>query len=155
NFQESFGWLATLLNDRYGQYHIQESGFHKSCYDCFLTNNIQPVSPEQGNTNTSYHQEHSSSKIPTYRTVAPSTIPFQKPPQNHTHYRQNEFHPRQEPSYFLVSDSANFTNRESQPTDKQSVINRMMRDPNSFPNLNYDLKNDEDVVAAALSGCKS
>ncbi|HEY4831453.1 MAG TPA: hypothetical protein VIH61_02725, partial [Waddliaceae bacterium] len=28
DLQESFGWLSTLLNDRYGQYHIQESGFH-------------------------------------------------------------------------------------------------------------------------------
>jgi|GEM_PF-2665838 len=123
DLQESLGWSATLLNDRYGQYHIQESGFHKSCYNCFLTNNTEPDSPQQGNANT------------TYRTDLPSTTSFPKPP------------------YFSVSDSTNFT--KSQLLDKQSVINRMMKDPNSFPNLNYDLKNDENVVAAALSGCKN
>jgi Flp pilus assembly protein TadD len=36
DFQEAFGWLVSLFNDRYGQYHIQESVFHKSCYDSFL-----------------------------------------------------------------------------------------------------------------------
>lgn len=36
DLQETFGWFVTLFNDRIGQYHIQESKFHKSCYDCFL-----------------------------------------------------------------------------------------------------------------------
>lgn len=34
--QESFGWLVTLFSDKYGQYHIQEGRFQRSCYDCFL-----------------------------------------------------------------------------------------------------------------------
>jgi len=38
DLQESFGWVATLFNDKYGQYHIQESKFHKSCYNFFLEN---------------------------------------------------------------------------------------------------------------------
>ncbi|ADI37599.1 putative uncharacterized protein [Waddlia chondrophila 2032/99] len=34
DLQEAFGWLATIFSDRYGQYHVQESQFHKSCYGC-------------------------------------------------------------------------------------------------------------------------
>ena len=32
DFQESYGWLATLFNDRYGQFHVEESQFQKTCY---------------------------------------------------------------------------------------------------------------------------
>lgn len=34
--QETFGWLVSLINDRYGQYHIQESDFHKSFYNYYF-----------------------------------------------------------------------------------------------------------------------
>lgn len=34
DLQEAFGWLATIFSDRYGQYYVQESQFHKSCYSC-------------------------------------------------------------------------------------------------------------------------
>ena len=33
DFQESFGRLVSLFNDRYGLYHIQESRFHKNFYE--------------------------------------------------------------------------------------------------------------------------
>ncbi|SCA58582.1 Uncharacterized protein AB751O23_AF_00180 [Chlamydiales bacterium SCGC AB-751-O23] len=33
DFQEAFGRFSSLFNDRFGQFHIQESQFHKSCYD--------------------------------------------------------------------------------------------------------------------------
>lgn len=33
DIQEAYGSLATLFNDRYGQYHLQESSFHHSCYN--------------------------------------------------------------------------------------------------------------------------
>lgn len=38
DFQESYGRLASLFNDRYGQFHVQESQFQKTCYDCFIEN---------------------------------------------------------------------------------------------------------------------
>jgi len=44
DFQESFGWLLSLFNDRLGQFHIQGSEFHKTCYDNFLANVGQPDS---------------------------------------------------------------------------------------------------------------
>lgn len=31
--QETFGWIATLISDRIGQYHIQESEFQRACYN--------------------------------------------------------------------------------------------------------------------------
>ncbi len=34
DLQESFGWLISIFNDKFGQYHIQESQFQKSCYEC-------------------------------------------------------------------------------------------------------------------------
>lgn len=42
DFQEAFGRIASLFNDQYGLFHIQESVFHKSCYDCFI-NEPTPV----------------------------------------------------------------------------------------------------------------
>lgn len=36
DLQQSFGWMAMLFNDRYGQYHVQEGRFHESCYDYFF-----------------------------------------------------------------------------------------------------------------------
>ncbi len=36
DLQESFGWLLSIFDDRWGEFNIQESAFHKSCYDCFL-----------------------------------------------------------------------------------------------------------------------
>jgi len=38
DFQESYGRLTSFFNDRYGQFHVQESQFQKTCYDCFTTN---------------------------------------------------------------------------------------------------------------------
>ena len=35
DFQEAFGWLTSLLDDKYGLFHIQGSQFHKTCYHCF------------------------------------------------------------------------------------------------------------------------
>lgn len=32
DLQESFGHLATIFHDSYGQYHVEEANFHKSCY---------------------------------------------------------------------------------------------------------------------------
>ncbi|KAF3362677.1 hypothetical protein PHSC3_000916 [Chlamydiales bacterium STE3] len=40
DFQESFGWLISFFNDRYGQYHIQESEFHRTCYDWFIQGDL-------------------------------------------------------------------------------------------------------------------
>ncbi|MGK5594907.1 MAG: J domain-containing protein [Parachlamydiaceae bacterium] len=40
DFQESIGWLISFFNDRYGQYHIQESGFHKTCYNWSTQGNL-------------------------------------------------------------------------------------------------------------------
>lgn len=40
DFQEVFGRLSSIFSDSYGQYHIQGSGFHKSCYDCFTATSI-------------------------------------------------------------------------------------------------------------------
>lgn len=47
DLQESFGWLATLFSDKYGQYHVQESRFHKLCYDCFLKGNISDTKTKE------------------------------------------------------------------------------------------------------------
>lgn len=35
DLQEIYGWAATLVLDRYGQYHVQEAIFFRSCYECF------------------------------------------------------------------------------------------------------------------------
>lgn len=40
DLQESFGWLISFFNDRFGQYHVQESEFHKTCYDCFSADSL-------------------------------------------------------------------------------------------------------------------
>lgn len=37
DFQEAFGRLVTLLNDKKGQFYIQESRFHQTCYKCALS----------------------------------------------------------------------------------------------------------------------
>lgn len=37
DLEEGLGWLATLFNDRYGQFLIQDSQFHKKAYNNFLT----------------------------------------------------------------------------------------------------------------------
>lgn len=34
--QEIFGRIAAVFNTTYGHFHIQESRFHKTCYDCFI-----------------------------------------------------------------------------------------------------------------------
>ncbi len=44
---------------------------------------------------------------------------------------------------------------KTQPSSKQSVIDEVRKNPNSFSNLSYNLRNDPDVVVAALSGCTS
>jgi len=36
NLQEGYGWLITLINDKQGSYEVQESQFHKICYDKFV-----------------------------------------------------------------------------------------------------------------------
>lgn len=36
DLQCAYGYLTSLINDRYGQFHIQESQFQKSCYHYFL-----------------------------------------------------------------------------------------------------------------------
>ena len=46
DFQESYGWLASIFNDQYGQFHVQESLFHKTCYDCSAPNARMPVKPD-------------------------------------------------------------------------------------------------------------
>lgn len=46
--QEFYGWIATLFNDEYGQYHIHESGFHKSCYELTDTNPKTPITYRSG-----------------------------------------------------------------------------------------------------------
>lgn len=108
DLQESFGWLVSLLNDRYGQYHIQESGFHKSLYNYFLSevprNNNLPIRPF---------------------TVKKGRVP-------------------------VIANTL-----LDQPSDKQSLIDSLKRDPSSFPNLKSVQKNDADFVVAALSGCTS
>jgi DnaJ-domain-containing protein 1/uncharacterized protein YjiS (DUF1127 family) len=38
DFQESYGRLTSFFNDRYGQFHVQESQVQKNCYECFTTN---------------------------------------------------------------------------------------------------------------------
>lgn len=35
DYQEAWGRLSALFNDRYGSYHIQEGQFHKRCYDFY------------------------------------------------------------------------------------------------------------------------
>lgn len=35
DFQEGYGYLASLVNAKYGAYHVQESNFHKTSYECF------------------------------------------------------------------------------------------------------------------------
>jgi hypothetical protein len=37
DLQEAVGWLATLVSDCYGQYLVEASEFHKSCYESFCT----------------------------------------------------------------------------------------------------------------------
>lgn len=36
DFQGCYGCLVSLFNDRYGQFHIQESEFQKACYQYFM-----------------------------------------------------------------------------------------------------------------------
>lgn len=40
DLQETYGYLFCLINDRHGQFHIQESQFQKSCYRYFLTDDL-------------------------------------------------------------------------------------------------------------------
>lgn len=42
NLQNTYGRIATFFNDRYGQFHIQESQFHKNCYDLYKPSKIKP-----------------------------------------------------------------------------------------------------------------
>ena len=42
DLQGLYGWIISLFNDRVGQYHIQESQFHQSCYGYFLANQGNP-----------------------------------------------------------------------------------------------------------------
>jgi hypothetical protein len=44
--QLGFGWLAVLLNDKYGLYHIQEANFHLTCYKCWVYKHAMFVSSE-------------------------------------------------------------------------------------------------------------
>lgn len=44
DLQESYGQLASLFNDRYGQFHVQESQFQKACYGCFIANAVYTAS---------------------------------------------------------------------------------------------------------------
>lgn len=42
DLQESFGYLLSLLRDRWGYYHIEASLFHKDCYDEILKKTAPP-----------------------------------------------------------------------------------------------------------------
>lgn len=56
DFQEAYGRLASLFNDRYGQFHIQESQFQKTCYECFTTSSSQSSANGNSQSNTkTYH----------------------------------------------------------------------------------------------------
>lgn len=43
DFQESFGWFITLFNDKIGQFHLQESNFHKKSYELCTNRNLQYI----------------------------------------------------------------------------------------------------------------
>jgi hypothetical protein len=49
DFQESFGRVVSLFNDTYGQYHIQESQFNKTCYECFEGSDVVITEPKEQN----------------------------------------------------------------------------------------------------------
>lgn len=53
------------------------------------------------------------------------------------------------------SHSTSFTYRDAQLSEQKSVINTVMSGPDNFHNLSYDQRKDEDIVAAAISGCSS
>jgi hypothetical protein len=53
DFQESYGRLTSLFNDRYGQFHIEESQFQKTYYDAFAHNvNLETSSSFAEKTST-------------------------------------------------------------------------------------------------------
>lgn len=41
DLQETCGWLATLVKDRWGQYYVQKGRFHQSCYGLVLESGKQ------------------------------------------------------------------------------------------------------------------
>lgn len=55
DLQEAYGHLVTLIHDRHGQFHVQESQFQKFCYQYFVTDDLIkkekgiPFSPQLGN----------------------------------------------------------------------------------------------------------
>ena len=127
DLQETFGWLITLLNDSYGQYHVQASGFHKSCYEHFLS----AKSDITGNpSNFSYYS-----------------------------YSRNTH-----------QDVVDALNACKSPSDAEKIINNCGHDakntlnvglalvkiaPNLIEKLSYSLRDNSQVVAAALEACKS
>lgn len=58
DLQESFGWLVSLFNDRYGQYYIQASKFHKTCYHCFLTGSGYSIPKQSNSLSINSDQKH-------------------------------------------------------------------------------------------------
>lgn len=51
DFQESSGWLVTLVHDQYGQFHVQESNFQKVCYECFSTDRLLDIINAENSAN--------------------------------------------------------------------------------------------------------
>lgn len=45
DFEEAFGWLLTIFDERLGFYYVDEADFQKSCYDCILLDE-KVVDPE-------------------------------------------------------------------------------------------------------------
>ena len=62
DFQETFGRLVSLFHDKYGQYHIQESQFQKSCYDCFATNTTLNTSSSNSSGESWFYMRSSTVK---------------------------------------------------------------------------------------------
>lgn len=154
DFQESFGWLVSLFNDRYGQYHIQASKFHKTCYQCFLSGDVysqsEPLNsnpnPKRNPLTNDIFQPHSSSK-PEFPIF--SKHPISKKFPVNSSFNLNNSQPKQNPFFPLEDDqlqeNLNFENHSSNLKKTYALENELDEELKNISYLNLDNREIEEL----------
>lgn len=85
DLQESFGYFATFVNDKFGSFHVQEARFHKSYYECFYNDDV-PV--EDFFTNSDSHSSVPSSSSGLSTSSSYSSSKRKKATSENPHLKQ-------------------------------------------------------------------
>lgn len=152
DLQESMGWVLSIFSDKYGQYHIQESKYHKYLYDL----NVKQVSTEKTSTVLT------SSKSPNNIKVLVEPAPGDTNPEQFAKLSK-EKRDDEDFVYKVIDQSLILENipqilahvEETALNSEKVALLVLDKNPLYFCNLGEQVRNNVNVVTKALSGCVS